>query len=228
MLRQLKTDRNAQVLLGCVAILACLVCGMFGIMGLQMFQATTTADVSQTAPTQPPIDTPVPTPTAEFVRIKFTSKYYPNIDDLVIGVMGESRIAKLDYGAEPGRSGLTRYDVDVVVKSPEIRTRLEMLQISYVIAREFYYNFSDAQPAYISIHLRTHEDDISCVFGLGIGPKSIQKHLTLNPPNDLEGWFSDLVASEYYADLPGQSEEFMAYGNDPANAPLCKLDNWKN
>jgi len=166
-----------------------------------------------------PASTPLPS-------IVFADKDYPDIESLVKGVIG-SRLKTSNfefYSDSPGRKG---YDVDVTVASPETRTRMEMLQIAYTIAHEFYYSFADKQPDFLTLHLRSSEDTSDCVFGLGVGYRVTSEYIPANRPDDLEKWFNNLVRAKNYGDLPGQSESSMAYGNDPTSKPNCNLKHWK-
>jgi hypothetical protein len=173
-------------------------------------------------PTPPSTNTPEPTKIPDATPTRDT---FESIDSLVNEVLG-SRLQSSAFDFFSGPSGRIGYDVDLTISSPNDRTRAEMLSMAYNLAHEFYYNFSDTKPHYLTLHLRA-PDDISCVFGLGIGYAAVVEYLPSRPPDDLETWFGALVASRNYADLPGQSDEFMAYGNDPTSKPFCKIDKWK-
>lgn len=203
----------AIILFACVGL--CVAPALFGMLF--------TSSPSQQRPLNNvaiPTSTPIPT-------MVFAHEAYPNIESLINGVVGESKVQSSYFDFYPESSNRTGYDVELTVTSPETRTRTEMLQMVYAIMHEFYYNFADKQPSYLSLHLRASEDVGDCVFGLGIGYRSMSKYLPKNPPDNFEDWFSKLVESKYYGDLPGESYDLLAYGNDPTSMTYCKIDQWK-
>ena len=175
-----------------------------------------------------PTSTPAPTATYEPHR---------NVNELVARVAGtmlrsfEIDIYTDEVSGRPYPDGRVSYDIDIVVNSPATLTRNELLQLAHDLSYEVYYNFAGDQPISVTLHLRAGATDSGisgCVLGLGIGYRSLSRHLPQGQPANLEGWFNDLVREQYYGDLPGQTDALLAYGNDPASAPGCSRDNWQN
>ena len=162
---------------------------------------------------------------------------HTNINSLARSVVGsalksgtlyaESYTQDIDGNPFPGDR--TGYDIDLVLNAPNSRTREEILLLAYELMHEFYYNFQDTRPMYLSIHLRASEDVGfgGCVLGIGIGYQAASTYLPKENPSNLEAWFGALRSARYYGDLPGQSDAFLAYGNDPADFTNCGLSNWK-
>jgi hypothetical protein len=171
-------------------------------------------------PTQAPTPTNTAAPTATWNK-------HTDIETLVQRVAGSYiRVGNLDIFEDVYPDGRVGYDVDLVVKSPEEIDRQEMLLLAYTLQREFYYNFAEDNVESLILHLRATPGDIHCVFGLGIGYQSVPVFLPMRQPSDLEEWFQQLVSERYYADLPGQIESLLAYGNDPISRPGCSLLEW--
>ncbi len=183
--------------------------------------------------TTPPLPTLAPTAAAPASSPMPTSTYevHQTIDELVYKIAGVEIKTLLtetltEYKGQTYPEGRIGYDIDITVTSPDTITRAEMLQLAYDLTYEFFYNFSDTKPMYLTLHLRAHEGDSvisGCVFGLGIGYQAISSYLSKNHRNDLENWFRSLEASTYYGDLPGETEALLAYGNDPAATPGCTI-----
>jgi hypothetical protein len=190
-------------------------------------------------PTNPPLPTLVPAasfPTAMSTEIIASETPYQTIEELAQGVMGSALEGLTvetytEYKGQVYPNGRIGYDVDITMTSPEKRTREEMLKLAYTLTREFYYNFADTNPMFIALHLRASEVDLGfsdCVFGLGIGYITNLTYLPRELPSDLESWFNSLVVSNYYGDLPGETEALLAYGNDPASSPNCNITELKD
>ena len=134
------------------------------------------------------------------------------------------------YSEYKGRTypgGRLGYAIDFAVTNPERRSREEMIGLLHTIAREAYFNYDGARPMYVFALARADEDDIDCVFSVGIGYQSADAFLANRPPNDLEMWFQALVEMEYYGDEPGQTDALMSFANDPSDAPYCDIREWK-
>ncbi|VAW40228.1 hypothetical protein MNBD_CHLOROFLEXI01-1589 [hydrothermal vent metagenome] len=165
-----------------------------------------------------PTNTVAPTP---------TWNKHANIETLVERVAGSYiRAGSLDIFEDMYPDGRLSYDVDLAVKSPEDISRQEMLILAYTLQHEFYYNFAEDNAESLILHLRASPGNIHCVFGLGIGYQSVPAFLPMSQPPDLEGWFQQLVSERYYADLSGQIESLLAYGNDPSDKPGCSISEW--
>lgn len=222
MIQQFKTSRLLQAMSAVAIIVTLCACGpcAYSVLG------SVPRGSGPVGKSQPATATAVPLPSVSTPTLNFSSKAYFSVEDLANGAMGD-RLEDYSLDTTSDVSRRTGYDIDITVKDPKARTRQEMLGMSYLIAHEFYYSFSNKEPAYLTLHLRASKNDASCVFGLGIGSKSVSKYLPSSPPENMESWFGDLVTSGYYGDLPDQSNDYLACGNDPANSPRCKLDNWK-
>lgn len=169
-------------------------------------------------------NTPVPTPAPKTLHVDGT---YSDLDSLIQNVIGartEGFSVDIHLNS-PSRKG---YAVDAVIASPSTITRRELLQFAYVITHEFYHDFADRQPDYLTIRFRSSYDADACELAWGLGRNVTAKYLPLDPPSDLEQWFKTLVIAANYGDLPGQAQSFMAYGDDPVAQLTCRLDGWKH
>lgn len=101
-----------------------------------------------------------------------------------------------------------------------------MLLTAYNLISEIHYNFNE-DLMFAMVVLRSHENDVTCAFNIGIGYQAVEQYLPRNQPADLDAWYSALDQSDYFGDLPGQTEALLAYANDPRSVPDCELDQWK-
>lgn len=171
-------------------------------------------------PTQAPTPTNTVAPTATWNK-------HADIETLVERVAGSYiRAGSLVIFEDRYPDGRLVYDVDLAVNSPEEISRQEMLRLAYTLQHEFYYNFAKDDVESLILHLRASPGNVHCVFGLGIGYQSVPAFLPMGQPPDLEEWFRQLVSERYYADLPGQIESLLAYGNDPSDRPGCSISEW--
>jgi hypothetical protein len=170
------------------------------------------------------VPTTTPMPTATF-------SVHQNIDSLVRKVLG-SKLNTLDYEqyteyrGESYPDGQVGYAIDLVVTFPEERTREEMLEIAYTVLREIHFNYSE-NLRFAWVVLRSHASDALCAFNVGIGYQAVEHYLPRNQPDDLEAWYAALDQSDYFGDLPGETDALLAYANDPRFVPGCDLEEWK-
>jgi hypothetical protein len=184
-----------------------------------------------------PTITPLPTiqPTASIPRPtpEPTATYavHQDIESLVRKVLG-LKLNTFDfeqyteYRGNPFPDGRVGYLLDLSVTFPADRSREEMLLIAYRLMSELHYNFSESL-MFASVIVRSYPDEIACAFGFGVGYLSTTQHLPRSQPSNLDAWFGALSQSDYFGDLPGQTDALIAYGIDPRNIPSCVLTQWK-
>ena len=231
-------------ILSCILLMVC--CGIFlSLSGLSSSysQSTSPSSTRFIPPTYTPIasnrtqNPVVPTliPTAAIPADIPTAGTNSGLDELVRRVVG-TRLESLsvetftEYDGQPYPEGRKGYHIELEISSPRTRSRAEMLEMAYGLTHDFYFNFDDTKPMYLTLHLRADPESteiVDCVFGLGIGHLAVPNYLPVERPDDLESWYDRLVESGYYGDLPGETEALLAYGNDPSSRPFCKLDEWK-
>lgn len=177
-----------------------------------------TAPITTPRPTPIVYDTPPPTSTPETLApAKLVSGPFTNIDQLVAEVVG-NKLADVEF-TDWGDGG---YDIDIAIADPHNVSRQEMLFLTYNLQRAFHYDFPTKTALYMSLHLRPGSTEEWCSFGSGLGIEAAPKFLPEQVPDDLNGWYQKLAKSRYYADLPGEKVELMAYANDPASGNVCE------
>jgi hypothetical protein len=171
----------------------------------------------------PPTQTPLPVPTPTFST-------HTSLESLVKLVVGD-RLKHLAIDSVES-DGLIGHDIDITVYQPHERSRIEMLEMAYSLAHEYYYNYPDSDGTYITLHLRAGIDDdppdlLNCSFGLGVGYKSAPRYIPTSRPDNIEFWYSRFVITRYYGDEPNQTYDQIVYGNDPTSQTFCGVEEWK-
>ncbi len=182
-------------------------------------QSTIPPPITETAVPPPSASTPeILTPTLILVSGPFT-----DIDQLIAEVVGD-KLTDVDF-MDWGDGG---YDIDIAIADSHNVSRQEMLMLTYNLHRAFHYDFPTNTGLYISLHLRPGSLDEPCSFGSGLGNDAAPKFLPEQAPDDLNIWYQKLVKSGYYADLPSEKVELMAYANDPASQKGCEgFSEWR-
>ena len=205
-----------------------------GVDSSAQLASPTEAKIAQIPPTYTPIKSSVEdTPRMPTAAISQHTSITSLTNDILGGDLIRNSLYVENYNKDldgsfyPG--GQIGYDIDFVVNSPSAMTRDKLLGIAYNLLHEFYFNFSDSGPMFLSLHIRAYQNDVigGCVLGIGLGHQAAATYLPAQRPSNLEAWFGLLRNAKYYGDLPGQTDAQLAYGNDPGDAANCDMESWR-
>lgn len=119
------------------------------------------------------------------------------------------------------------YLVDFAVTDNEQWNRTGLLTLAYVLMREANYNYTDRIIS-LSLVIRAAETgpDANCFFAISLGIGAASRLVPKQTPLDFESWFQTIKSQSNYNGA-AENELELVYVGDPADLPICQLENWK-